>query len=250
MCGASTTRLASGSCCRMIGGKADARAVRERRRPLVVPWPRLPPGSWLTRTGVVPSGIWHGISVPRASAAAPRSRARRGESCQMDDALLRERARSAIREGKLPAGAPHRTWGGPGSGVPCVVCELPVSRDGMGFRSSLSRAEMLRRWTSTTCTRAATPRGKWSGRDWRRPPVSARPKARSSGPLTRTRVEEETGHGGITELPHREVRRQGKAHAAGSPPPARHQPQDHALRMPDVRAGDPEAGRLVSQPGR
>jgi hypothetical protein len=52
----------------------------------------------------------------------------------MDDALLRERARSAIREGKLPAGAPHRTWGGPGSGVPCVVCELPVSRDGMGFQ--------------------------------------------------------------------------------------------------------------------
>ena len=52
----------------------------------------------------------------------------------MDEALLCERARTAIREGKLPTGAPYRTWGGPGIGVPCAVCEVPVSRDGMGFQ--------------------------------------------------------------------------------------------------------------------
>ena len=51
----------------------------------------------------------------------------------MDEALLSQRARNAIREGKLPIRTPDRTWGGPGIGVPCAVCDLPVPRDGMEF---------------------------------------------------------------------------------------------------------------------
>ena len=51
----------------------------------------------------------------------------------MDDAVLCQHARIAIREGELPTRPPDRTWGGPGVGVPCAVCDLPVPRDGMEF---------------------------------------------------------------------------------------------------------------------
>src|SRR5262245_49582052 len=31
--------------------------------------------------------------------------------------------RSKLRDGRLPAGRPRETWGGPGSGQPCSACE-------------------------------------------------------------------------------------------------------------------------------
>jgi hypothetical protein len=40
----------------------------------------------------------------------------------MDESGLREKAREAIRTGALPARGADRTWGGPGSGLDCVVC--------------------------------------------------------------------------------------------------------------------------------
>ena len=51
----------------------------------------------------------------------------------MDETVLCQRVRIAIREGKLPTRSPDRTWGGPGIGAPCAVCNLPVSRYGMQF---------------------------------------------------------------------------------------------------------------------
>jgi hypothetical protein len=51
----------------------------------------------------------------------------------IDEAILCQRARNAIREGRLPTRTPDRTWGGPGIGAPCAVCDLPVPRDGMQF---------------------------------------------------------------------------------------------------------------------
>jgi hypothetical protein len=50
-----------------------------------------------------------------------------------DELLLREKARDAVRNGKLPARQPDRTWGGPGVGAPCTVCVLPVTKDQMEF---------------------------------------------------------------------------------------------------------------------
>lgn len=44
------------------------------------------------------------------------------------EALIREKARAAIRGRKLPARRPDRTWGGLGIGLPCAVCELPIKR--------------------------------------------------------------------------------------------------------------------------
>jgi hypothetical protein len=44
------------------------------------------------------------------------------------EARLREQARTAIQNGRLPSRAADRTRGGPGVGAPCSVCELPVTK--------------------------------------------------------------------------------------------------------------------------
>jgi len=45
-----------------------------------------------------------------------------------DEKILREKAVVAIKNGKLPSRRPDRTWGGPGVGALCAVCELPVEQ--------------------------------------------------------------------------------------------------------------------------
>jgi hypothetical protein len=50
-----------------------------------------------------------------------------------DEAILREAVRAVVQAGKLPARWPDRTWGGPGVGGPCAVCEQPVRRDELEF---------------------------------------------------------------------------------------------------------------------
>jgi hypothetical protein len=55
-----------------------------------------------------------------------------------DEKSLREKARAAIKAGKLPTTRPDRTWGGPGVGAPCVVCDLPVTKDQLEFEIQFS----------------------------------------------------------------------------------------------------------------
>jgi hypothetical protein len=50
-----------------------------------------------------------------------------------DESILREKARAAVQNGKIPARRPDRTWGGPGVGAACAVCERPVKRDELEF---------------------------------------------------------------------------------------------------------------------
>ena len=50
-----------------------------------------------------------------------------------DEPRLREQAREAIQNGKLPSRGPDRTWGGPGVGAECSVCGRPVKKDEMEF---------------------------------------------------------------------------------------------------------------------
>jgi hypothetical protein len=50
-----------------------------------------------------------------------------------DESRLRAQARAAVRDGKLPARAPDHTWGGPGIGAPCAVCDVPVAVEEMEF---------------------------------------------------------------------------------------------------------------------
>ena len=50
-----------------------------------------------------------------------------------DEAVLQQHARQVIRTRKLPSRPPDRTWGGPGGGAPCTVCNEPVTRYQLGF---------------------------------------------------------------------------------------------------------------------
>jgi hypothetical protein len=50
-----------------------------------------------------------------------------------DEPILRAKARAAVQSGKLPARRPDRTWGGPGIGAVCVICDLPVKREELEF---------------------------------------------------------------------------------------------------------------------
>jgi hypothetical protein len=56
-----------------------------------------------------------------------------------DEMILRQRAREALQAGKIPAKRPERTWGGPGVGAQCVICERPVSRDELEFEVEFTR---------------------------------------------------------------------------------------------------------------
>ncbi len=55
-----------------------------------------------------------------------------------DESDLREKAREAIRSGKLPARQPDRTWGGPGVGIECIICGLPVTKQQMAIEIQFS----------------------------------------------------------------------------------------------------------------
>ena len=50
-----------------------------------------------------------------------------------DEPILREKARAVVQAGKLPSRAPDRTWGGPGVGAPCSVCDSPVNKNELEF---------------------------------------------------------------------------------------------------------------------
>jgi len=57
----------------------------------------------------------------------------------MDEQTLREKVRTVLRSGKLPNRHPDRTWGGPGVGATCAICELPVTRQQMEFEIQFAR---------------------------------------------------------------------------------------------------------------
>jgi hypothetical protein len=50
-----------------------------------------------------------------------------GASQMDDEQLVRAKVREVLRTGKLPNRRPDRTWGGPGVGAPCSVCDVPVT---------------------------------------------------------------------------------------------------------------------------
>jgi hypothetical protein len=43
-----------------------------------------------------------------------------------DEPLLRQHARAAMRAGKIPRHEAVRTWGGPGAGETCVICDRAI----------------------------------------------------------------------------------------------------------------------------
>jgi len=84
----------------------------------------LPPGYWLTRCGVLPLGIWlrHSLSPPRS------------QPCQTNPVYVSKLEKpSRTANGKLPSRNADRTWGGPGEGLECSICERPVAKSEMEF---------------------------------------------------------------------------------------------------------------------
>jgi hypothetical protein len=51
----------------------------------------------------------------------------------MDEQMVRAKVREVLQAGKLPNRRPDCTWGGPGIGAPCTVCDLPVTSDQLEF---------------------------------------------------------------------------------------------------------------------
>jgi hypothetical protein len=56
----------------------------------------------------------------------------------MDEQAVRAKVREVLQAGKLPNRRPDRTWGGPGVGAACAVCDLPVTPDQMEFEIQFS----------------------------------------------------------------------------------------------------------------
>jgi hypothetical protein len=52
-----------------------------------------------------------------------------GDIATPDEPRLREKAREAVRAGKLPVRPADRTFGAAGSGQPCAVCGEVIRRD-------------------------------------------------------------------------------------------------------------------------
>ena len=57
----------------------------------------------------------------------------------MDENNLREKARAAVRGGRLPNRGPERMWGGPGTGANCAICDRPVRREEVGYELQFTR---------------------------------------------------------------------------------------------------------------
>jgi hypothetical protein len=51
----------------------------------------------------------------------------------IDEGVLRERARRLLISGKLPGGDPAVSWAGSGRGEPCCVCQILVRPDEIAF---------------------------------------------------------------------------------------------------------------------
>lgn len=76
-------------------------------------------------------------SGPRSSFAKTNG----GAFTVINEKILRQKAREAIRAGKLPERRPDRTWGGPGVGAHCQICNIPVARDEVELEIEFARGE-------------------------------------------------------------------------------------------------------------
>jgi hypothetical protein len=57
----------------------------------------------------------------------------------VDEPAIREKARDAIRSGKIPSRAQRRTFGRPGSGDICSICAEPLRRDQLELEIDFQR---------------------------------------------------------------------------------------------------------------
>ena len=82
--------------------------------------------------------VWTPLRKPRAcarvrGASASAYKPFRESSLMPDEAVVREKARNAVQQGKLPPRAPDRVWGGRGVDALCAVCEVSIPKSEMEF---------------------------------------------------------------------------------------------------------------------
>src|SRR6266404_4604801 len=99
-----------------------------------------------------------------------------------DEPRLREQAKVVIQSGKLPSRAPDRTWGGPGVGAPCSVCEKPVTKEEMEFEIQFAHDGDNPGLDKFTSTSAASPPGSSSGTSRHNDSRAARRRTEATGP--------------------------------------------------------------------
>ena len=56
--------------------------------------------------------------------------------------VIRDKAREKLRDKTLPLVKPNRTWGGPGAGLECTLCELQITTDQIEFEVQFVREGM------------------------------------------------------------------------------------------------------------
>jgi hypothetical protein len=66
---------------------------------------------------------------------APSPLASGGASRIDGECSVREKARDAIRSGKLPTHRPRRTLAGPGGGTACAVCGEPIKQNQVEYET-------------------------------------------------------------------------------------------------------------------
>src|SRR2546427_2505723 len=110
--------------------QAEGRGSCHRDR-LVVAFLRVPKRRSWRRTS------WD-LAWPYRPSAHPSRNAHEATPMR-DESGLREKARAAVRNGKIPSRTPDRTWGGPGVGAICAICDLPVERTEMEFEIQFAR---------------------------------------------------------------------------------------------------------------
>ena len=59
----------------------------------------------------------------------------------IDESMLRERARRLLSSGRLPSSDPAVSWAGSGRGEPCCVCQVLVGPDEIGFDLSFRMSQ-------------------------------------------------------------------------------------------------------------
>ncbi len=63
-----------------------------------------------------------------------------------EEVMLRDKAREQIRNGKIPLRRPDRTWGGPGVGGVCAICDERVTRKESEVAISFYRSPNAAPW--------------------------------------------------------------------------------------------------------
>jgi hypothetical protein len=114
-----------------------------------------------------------------------------------DKTEIHQKAREAIKAGKVPNGRPQRMWGGTGDGACCVICGCSVTQDEFGMDLEFARDDgapdkvehhfhvrCYTAWDSERCKFDGMAWGTMGGSDRTQSPGSPAPSAADALPAS------------------------------------------------------------------